>query len=253
MPGVLKITLLLMIGTTALLAQEPRPDQPTVTPPVPPKETNQDLRELPRTPPWKPGEPVREVPDLKQSPPEAAMTSRPAAPLIFDADLKTLPAAPRHPFASATRGDSVTFSTWDGTFSIALKSESIGPFRVQSLWPQGPCSSEGSALMARHDASANRWLLVRWAAPAPNFAFHYCVAISRTADPVRGGWFLYDFRLPIYAASTSFDIVPNHYLVVIDLGGVQAAFALERSRMLEGAPAAVARTLPGSGRASRDH
>ena len=253
MTRVLKLALAIVIGTTALLAQEKKPDQPTVTPPVTPSETNQDLRKLPPAQPWKPGEPVREVPDLKQSPPETAATSQAVAPLIFNADLHTLPVAPQRPFAKKTRAGSLTVSTDEGTFDIAEGSKSIGRFRFQALWPQGPCSSDGSPLTARHDASANRWLLARWAAPAPNSAFHYCVAISRTADPVRGGWFLYDFRLPMYAASSSLEILPGQYLVVINLGGPQAAFAFERVRMLEGAPATVARTLPARDSPARDH
>jgi hypothetical protein len=36
------------------------------------------------------------------------------------------------------------------------------------------------------------WLVSQFALPGPDL--HQCVAISRTGDPVAGGWFLYDFH-----------------------------------------------------------
>jgi len=159
--------------------------QPAVTPPVTPSESDQDLRELPQSPQWKPGDPVREMPDLRESP-----------------DV--------HAF--------------------------------ESLWsPSSPCRTGASPLSVLEDAAAKRRLLSRWAP-----GNHFCIAISRTADPVTGGWYLYEFSLPLDGAGSALEIAENAYVLRIDLGGARAVFAFDRMRMLEGAPAAYTRMPPGA-------
>ena len=206
LPGV---ALAVLLAAGAVAAQ-----QPIVTPPVTPSETDQDLRKLPRSQPWKPGDPVREVPDLRQS--EPGRTRR------------------------VTAG-SLTFIAADGTFAIenAQGIALAGPVAFESLWREGRCSTPATqALAILRDEPAQRWLLGRWAPLTPGSGFHYCVALSRTSDPVSGGWFLYDFALPMYRADASIEITHDAYALAIGLGGAQTVFAFDRTRMLEGAPAA---------------
>src|SRR4051812_48277269 len=88
-----RIALALLLLASTLLSQEQKPSKPNVTPPVTPKGTDQDLRDLPHSQPWKPGDPVREVPDLKQSDPAGAVVSEAVIPRFFNGRLDRLPIA----------------------------------------------------------------------------------------------------------------------------------------------------------------
>ena len=213
-------TALALLFATRLAAQETTTQQPVVTPPVTPSETDLDLRKLPRSGPWKPGDPVREVPDLLQS--EPGRTRRVTAGSL------TLIASGSTFAVQSTRG-----------------ADLAGPVAFESLWREGRCALPSAhTLSVLYDESARRWLLARWASLTPGSAFHYCIAVSRTSDPVAGGWLLYDFALPMYRADVSLEKTANLYSLSIGLGGAQTVFAFDRARMLEGAPAAYTRMPP---------
>ncbi|HYX25216.1 MAG TPA: hypothetical protein VFC23_13765, partial [Thermoanaerobaculia bacterium] len=97
----------------------------------------------------------------------------------------------------------------------------------------------------RYDRWAGRWLLSRWATPASGSGFHLCVGLSRTADPVAGGWYLYDLVLPMYRAGTALEPGAKAYSLVIAVGGARTVFTFDRNRMLAGAPVALTPTPPG--------
>ncbi|HEV7240122.1 MAG TPA: hypothetical protein VGQ36_12860 [Thermoanaerobaculia bacterium] len=213
------MAIVLLFATNLLIAQERKPAQPNVTPPITPKESDQDLRKLPLSKPWKPGDPVREMPDLRQSGSE-----------------------PRR-----VTGGPHTLIVVNGTFTVqsTRNVDPEGPFAFESLWTEDRCAASSTQeLRVLYDERAKRWLLGRWASLAPDSAFHYCVALSRTSDPVSGGWFLYDYPLPMYRAGSSIDATGDIYSLAIDLGGARVVFAFDRSRMLEGAPAAYTRMPP---------
>ena len=52
--------------------------------------------------------------------------------------------------------------------------------------------------IVKYDRAADRWLVSQFAIPNGlfNAPSSECIAISRTADPVNGGWFVYTFRIP---------------------------------------------------------
>ena len=79
-----------------------------------------------------------------------------------------------------------------------------GPSRINTIWTgagdtTSDCARNNSGdPIVKYDRQANRWLISQFA--IPNGLFNppssECIAISRTADPVNGGWFIYTFRIP---------------------------------------------------------
>lgn len=248
--------LLAACSMAPLAAHEQQTSRPTVQPPVLPQKTEEDLRKLPPSESWKPGDPVREVPDLKRSETETSSSLGPVTPQVLDAGLHRLPSL--EPWAQGRparivlpEGSSAgrfAIHEADGAFAVHEISGALraGPFAFESLWRDPGACRAGSdqPLSVRYDRGAGRWLLSRWAPLAPRSAFHLCVALSRTSDPTAGGWYLYDFLLPMYRAGTVLEVGPKTYSMVIDLGGAQVLFTFDRTRMLEGAPVELTRALP---------
>jgi hypothetical protein len=125
-----------------------------------------------------------------------------------------------------------------------------GPSPINSLWAGfgGACETQNNGdPIARYDHLADRWLISQFALPGGAAGLHECIAVSRTPDPVAGGWFLYDF--PTIDATGNFvfpdypkiGVWPDAYYM-----GTQRSFpnggldvwAFDRAAMLAGAPAA---------------
>ena len=80
------------------------------------------------------------------------------------------------------------FAIYDKTGTLLA-----GPSPINSLWLGfgGPCESQNNGdPIVRYDHLADRWLLSQFAIDD----HMQCIAISRGADPVTSGWFLYAFR-----------------------------------------------------------
>jgi hypothetical protein len=140
-----------------------------------------------------------------------------------------------------------------------------GPLALDSLWPSGQCGPGGSNLLARgdpvalYDPLADRWLLAQIAVgascPSRFTDCHLCVALSQTADPVAGGWYLYDFSFAAFPDYPKLAVWPGSYLVGANQGDATGQrpglYALDRARMLSGQPAGIQRfalpALPRSG------
>jgi hypothetical protein len=120
-----------------------------------------------------------------------------------------------------------------------------GPAKINSLWKNfgGPCetTNEGDPVV-RYDHLADRWLVSQ-------FALHehmQCIAISRSNDPVAGGWYLYAFQT-LDASGNAVDsdypkigIWPDGYYMSTQRGfpsGGMDVWVFERDKMLQGQPA----------------
>ena len=245
---------------------------PTAVPDV----FNQDLRTLPRAPEWQPGDPVVEIPRLgpprrpeSKSQEESARQKPPLPAELLSLDplvelqdflpedlLKTF-VTPEASFDGAsftgvlppdTVGDvgpnhyiQMVNGSTGAVVTVFDKSGGhiAGPLVLATLWTNGgPCAVGRGDPIVLYDQLADRWLLSEFDASLT----HLCVYISQTSDPVSGGWFLYDFfgaSLFGFADYPKYGVGPDAYYVSVNTGFANAApaLALEREKMLIGAPA----------------
>lgn len=108
--------------------------------------------------------------------------------------------------------------------------------------PGSRCAVGNGDPIVLYDDAANRWLMSEIAKKVdgqPNFL---CVYISKTADPVIGGWWTYQFQTVGFPDYPKYGVWPTAYLVSANEvdgpgGNVASAYALDRSQMLQGLPA----------------
>jgi hypothetical protein len=80
----------------------------------------------------------------------------------------------------------------------------LASFTEDSLWSttgQNPCNgnSQGDPVVL-YDQLADRWILTHFAfafdsGDNPVAPFYECIAVSKTSDPIQGGWWLYPLRM----------------------------------------------------------
>jgi hypothetical protein len=133
----------------------------------------------------------------------------------------------------------------------------LGPESITSLWNGfgGPCetSGEGDPVVA-YDQIANRWVISQLAISAPTFVPNYeCVAVSTTSDAT-GSYNRYAFNLGATFGQNFYDypklgVWPDGYYLSYNIFNSSGTaflgpqpFALDRSAMLAGNPAAVIST-----------
>jgi hypothetical protein len=117
-----------------------------------------------------------------------------------------------------------------------------GPMPINTLFTPlgGPCAT-GDVIdpIVNHDPLADRWIVMGFP-----FASPICVAVSRTNDPVTGGWFLYDFDVTAFGFPDypKLGVWPDAYYLTTQRGfpgGGLDVYALDRENMLNGNPAAL--------------
>jgi uncharacterized repeat protein (TIGR01451 family) len=113
-----------------------------------------------------------------------------------------------------------------------------------------PCgNANGGDGFVLYDHLADRWVVSDFAHPSfPGTQFYQCVGVSKTSDPVAGGWWLYavqtDAANPSFLGDyPKFGLWPDAYYLSVNLfsnnttfNGVRV-FALDRSQMVNGGPA----------------
>ena len=127
------------------------------------------------------------------------------------------------------------------SFAIYDKSGSLlaGPSPINALWAGfgGPCEANNNGdPIVRYDQLADRWVLTQFAF----FAGRECIAVSRTSDPVAGGWYLYEFPTPSTPDYPKVGVWPDGYYMGTQRGfpgGGLDVFAFDRVKMLSGLPA----------------
>ncbi|HEX7779946.1 MAG TPA: hypothetical protein VF424_11925, partial [Vicinamibacterales bacterium] len=121
-----------------------------------------------------------------------------------------------------------------------------GPSRINTIWTGAGDTTSDCARnnngdpIVKYDRQANRWLISQFAIPNGlfNAPSSECIAISRTDDPVNGGWFIYTFRIPGDRIDyPKFGVWPDAYYMSSQQGysgGSLDAWAFDRTNMLNG-------------------
>ena len=116
-----------------------------------------------------------------------------------------------------------------------------GPLSMSSL-ATGDCTNTMGDPIVLFDEQAKRWLLTEFTNQETN---KMCVLVSKTEDPLEGGWHAYEFQAPSFPDYPKYSQIGGVYYVSAN-EGLAAVYALERSKMLNGEPAAMIRQeIPG--------
>ena len=250
----------ILVGVTADVAAQQYDQSPAVirgadqSAVVMPDVLDSDLRVLAGAKLWKPGDPIVEKPSRISRPPTSEQGIVPPSgrdPLVDTQGLGTaaIPApilnfegisftgvvppdtvgavGPNHYIQSVNGPGSSRFVIFDKAGNIV-----VGPLEMSSLWAGGACKSGAGDPIVLYDRLADRWLLSEFA----GVGNHLCVSISKTPDPVSGGWFNYDFPVPQFPDYPKYAVWPDAYYVSTNESS-PAAYALDRTKMLAGLPA----------------
>ncbi|MGR8997988.1 MAG: hypothetical protein ACU88J_02945 [Gammaproteobacteria bacterium] len=124
--------------------------------------------------------------------------------------------------------------TGSASFMIYTKSGRVlaPQTALQTLATSGACATGRGDPIVLYDPLADRWLMSEMA----NTLTDLCVYISKTNDPVKGGWWIYDFTTPELTDYPKYAVWPDAYYVSSNESS-PAAYALDREKMLAGLPA----------------
>jgi hypothetical protein len=103
-----------------------------------------------------------------------------------------------------------------------------GPVAMDTLASGGPCATGFGDPSVLWDPLADRWLLAEFTSTN-----NFCVYVSRTADPIAGGWYRYAFATPQFPDFPVLAVWPDAYVVTTSESD-PAVYALDRAAMLAG-------------------
>jgi hypothetical protein len=218
--------LALAAGTAAFAGENVTYEMEKVTP----YEYRGDVRELAKVPLAAPAQkqpyvhPVLKPPRTEKAPPPAGAPKTPSMNVPLSAPLAPMPSTivnvPGMSFNSLCTDPSGTIACGSGwppdpngdvgpnnyiqavnnAYAIYNKAGSmITSFTEDQLWSGGPSPCNGSSQgdpIVLYDQLADRWILSHFAfATNASSNFYQCIAVSKTNDPVAGGWWLYPLRM----------------------------------------------------------
>jgi hypothetical protein len=239
--------------------------------PVTAVEFNGDVRDLPVVPEWQPGQPIREASKRQFHP----LTAKdPAAPSdwitapdllsdrqqLFDVNVgsRDMTANERgvsrvvinNPNTGVSPGDPVVEvsanhvlyginGSGGTTFTVYDKAGTklAGPTAFKSLAPAGdPCATSVSDPIILFDRLANRWFMLEMGGTSS--ANRLCTYVSKTDNPITGGWNFYGFATPALPDYPKCSVWPGAYVCTNNESGTGAkVYAFDRVNMLAGTTA----------------
>lgn len=228
------------------------------------------LSELPRVTPWEPGHPVKVanprnitavvdiLPPVNQvvgKQDKQLMSRVSSKKLITDLEIGIKTAGfdfngvtPPDPTGEVGEKYFIHSINSSGGSQVAVYDKTNGnkvvePFLMASLAASGsPCNTRaGGDPIVVYDEYAKRWLLSEFTDSATK---RLCVYISKTSDPISGGWHAYEFETPEFPDYPKYSVWGgNYYVSANESGG--AVYALERAKLLNGEAATLVRkTVP---------
>ena len=274
--GALKAAAIMLLLPCAAMAaplagdKAKNPGRPQVGQPVTAHNISVDLRNLPKAKPWTPGMGIREahrrqytpigsklphapankptsadrLPELQQlwdkSPDarrtKAAATSRVS---IINPNTGVSPGDPvvevgaNHVIYAVNSGGSGTY------FNVYNKSGTLvsGPITFGSLAPAGnSCTSDRGDPLVHYDRQAGRWFMLTMDDTG------LCTFVSKTSDPVSGGWWFYRYTTPVLPDYPHCGVWNDAYVCGTNEGSQAGTeiYAFDRANMLNGATARAA-------------
>ncbi|MEP6788632.1 MAG: hypothetical protein ABJB40_09385, partial [Acidobacteriota bacterium] len=261
-------------------AQQQRQIKPDVAQMVGPFSQDLDLRDLPYIPPTKeseeevrlmrhpPGEVVSQFPVAGARPAQLGTPVSPQGPSVTP----SMP-SPANTFAGMnsnlgcggcrppdTDGDvgpNYYMQSVNSSIRIHGKDGSVlaGPITYNSFFsamgtstPCGNNQSQGDGVVS-YDHIADRWIVSDFAFSSfPGTSFYQCVGVSKTSNPVSGGYWLYAIQIDpnntnFLGDYPKFGMWPDAYYMSVNMfsnnttfNGVRV-FALDRNSMINGGPA----------------
>ena len=241
-------------GTAAADAQR----NPEVSAPVSAWVFNGDLRTLPKAPDWQPGDPIKDIPRRstkvpKPVPPDTSVVD----PLVSRQGFGKAPTAIGPPILNFNGGGFSGVNPPDTVGDVGLNHYIqlinfnsgtqmriydktgllvAGPIALDTLGAPAPCNAGLGDPIVLWDQLANRWLVSEFSTSGNRM----CVYISQTSDPVGGGWFGYAMQASQFPDYPKYGVWPDAYYVGTN-ESTAAAYAMDRSAMLTGAPATLQR------------
>ncbi len=260
--------LVVALGAAGVAAQV---EGPSSVPVIGPFVANVDLRDLPIAPGWQPGDPIIIIPEgyldeeevieepLRSEPwsRSGAIRAVEAVDPVFRVNVEGISftgVSPPDTVGDAGPNHYIQMTNRSGGSNVLVLDKQgntvAGPFDLDSLWMGGgPCDNGLGDPIVVYDQLADRWLLTEFASAGA----HLCIYVSQTADPVAGGWFLYDVVTPDFPDYPKYGVWPDaYYVTTFESSTLLGVYALDRTAMLAGAPTASVRfTLPSLNEAPR--
>lgn len=228
--------------------------------PITPVSIDVDLRTLPTVRAWQPGDPVKELPrktrpttaaaplpngpDEPEFDPLAARQEATAQVTVAGFETPVLDIAGQgysgvgvpdtvgdvgtDHFVQSINGSIATAYVF---YNKATGTVAAGPLRMDDLAPAGsPCANGLGDPIVLFDRMANRWILQEFSGGGNRM----CLYVSKSSNPITGGWWFYDVSAPSFPDYPHFGIWSNAIVATTNEGSPVAFYALDRERMLAG-------------------